>query len=343
MLPATLRLGAVHLTVSDLDRSVAFYEEAIGLRPHSREGAVASMGAGGEDLVVLHEEAGARRAGRHAGLYHYALLFPSRKELARAALRLAATGTPIQGASDHGTHEAIYLPDPDGNGIELAADRPREAWPQPLEYTGGPYPLDLDGLLSAIAGERPRARAGSGLGIGHVHLHVGDLERGLAFYRDVLGFELVTLMPGAAAFVSAGGYHHHLAFNLWRGTGVPPPPPGRVGLRHWTVVLEDPADLAAVRERREPPVSRWRRARAAASSSGIPGASPRSLLATSGEGLDGLWRTGIRTASRGGLCPRPPAETRQEPGQPRANLQPRGSLPASARPERFLAPLPPAL
>jgi catechol 2,3-dioxygenase len=249
LLPATLRLGAVHLTVSDLDRSVAFYEEAIGLRPHSREEAVASMGAGGEDLVVLHEEAGARRAGRHAGLYHYALLFPSRKELARAALRLAATRTPIQGASDHGTHEAIYLPDPDGNGIELAADRPREAWPQPLEYTGGPYPLDLDGLLSAIAGERPRARAGSGLGIGHVHLHVGDLERGLDFYRDVLGFELVTLMPGAAAFVSAGGYHHHLAFNLWRGAGVPPAPPGRVGLRHWTVALEDPADLAAVRER----------------------------------------------------------------------------------------------
>jgi catechol 2,3-dioxygenase len=343
LLPATLRLGAVRLTVSDLDRSVAFYEEAIGLRPHSREEAVASMGAGGEDLVVLHEEAGARRAGRHAGLYHYALLFPSRKELARAALRLAATGTPIQGASDHGTHEAIYLPDPDGNGIELAADRPREAWPQPLEYTGGPYPLDLDGLLSAIAGERPRARAGSGLGIGHVHLHVGDLERGLAFYRDVLGFELVTLMPGAAAFVSAGGYHHHLAFNLWRGTGVPPPRLAGWGCGTGRSFSRTRPISPRCASGREPPVSRWRRARAAASSSGIPGASPRSLLATSGEGLDGLWRTGIRTASRGGLCPRPPAETRQEPGQPRANLQPRGSLPASARPERFLAPLPPAL
>ncbi len=226
MLPATLRLGAVHLTVSDLDRSVAFYEEAIGLRPHGREGAVASMGAGGEDLVVLHEEAGARRAGRHAGLYHYALLFPSREELARAALRLAATKTPIQGASDHGTHEAIYLPDPDGNGIELAADRPRELWPRPLEYTGGPHPLDLDGLLAAVAGEEPRREAGPGLAVGHVHLHVGELERGVGFYRDVLGFELMTFMPGAAAFVSAGGYHHHLAFNIWRGYGVPP---GRTG------------------------------------------------------------------------------------------------------------------
>jgi catechol 2,3-dioxygenase len=249
LLPATLRLGAVHLTVSDLDRSVAFYEEAIGLRLNSHAGAVAAMGAGGEDLVVLHEEAGTRRAGRHAGLYHYALLFPSREELARAALRLAVTKTRIQGASDHGTHEAIYLPDPDGNGIELAADRPREAWPRPLEYAGGPYPLDLDGLLSAIAGEQPRAQAGPGLGIGHLHLHVGDLERGLAFYRDVLGFELMTFMPGAAAFVSAGGYHHHLAFNVWRGEGVPPAPAGRVGLRHWTVVLENQEEVEAVRER----------------------------------------------------------------------------------------------
>ena len=155
-------------------------------------------------------------------------------------LRLAETQTPIQGASDHGTHEAIYLPDPDGNGIELAADRPRERWPRTLEYAGGPHPLDLDGLLATVAGEEPRPVAGPGLAIGHVHLHVGDLERGLGFYRDVLGFELMAFIPGAAAFVAAGGYHHHLGFNVWRGEGVPPAPQGRVGLRHWTVVLDDP-------------------------------------------------------------------------------------------------------
>jgi catechol 2,3-dioxygenase len=245
-LPATLRLGAVHLTVTDLDRSVAFYESSIGLRVHHREDGVVTMGVGDEDLLILYEEQGARRAGRHAGLYHYALLFPSRQELARAALRLAATQTPIQGASDHGTHEAIYLPDPDGNGIELAADRPRELWPRPLEYAGGPHPLDLDGLLATIAGEEARGKASLGLVVGHVHLHVGDLERGLGFYRDVLGFELMTFMPGAAAFVSAGGYHHHLGFNIWRGEGVPPVPEGRVGLRHWTVVLGDPEEIAAV-------------------------------------------------------------------------------------------------
>jgi catechol 2,3-dioxygenase len=250
-LPATLRLGAVHLTVSDLYRSVAFYQNVIGLRLHRREDSVAAMGAGGKDLVVLHEEAGARRAGRHAGLYHYALLSPSREELAHAALRLAATQIPIQGASDHGTHEAIYLPDPDGNGIELAADRPREAWPDLSNpgWDSGPRPLDLDGLLAVVTGEEPRHYADPGLVVGHVHLHVGDLELGLAFYRDVLGFELMTFLPGAAAFVSAGGYHHHLAFNVWRGEGVPSAPAGRVGLRHWTVVLDDPEEVAAVRER----------------------------------------------------------------------------------------------
>src|ERR687897_3307701 len=162
-LPDTLRLGAVHLTVTDLDRSVRFYESAIGLTVHRREGGVAAMGVGEEDLLVLYEVSKARRAGRHAGLYHYALLYPSREELAHAALRLAATQTPIQGDSDHGTHEAIYLPDPDGNGIELAADRPRELWPRPLDYAGGPHPLDLDGLLATVAREEVRGAAGPGL------------------------------------------------------------------------------------------------------------------------------------------------------------------------------------
>lgn len=248
-LSSTLRLGAVHLDVTDLDRSVDFYGEAIGLRLHRRENGVAALGAGGEDILLLYEEPETRRAGRHAGLYHFALLFPSREELAHGALRLAETKTPIQGASDHGTHEAIYLPDPDGNGIELAADRPREEWPRPLEYAGGPHPLDLRGLLGAARGEEVRREADPGLKIGHLHLHVGDLQRGLAFYRDILGFELMTLMPGAAAFVAAGGYHHHLGFNVWRGAGVPPVPAGRVGLRYWTVVLDDQEEVDAVRER----------------------------------------------------------------------------------------------
>jgi catechol 2,3-dioxygenase len=208
-LPATLRLGAVHLTVADVDRSIAWYRRALGLRVHRHDVGEADLGDGAETLVVLHEDAQARPAGRHAGLYHYALLHPSREELARAAVRLAATQTPIQGASDHGTHEAIYLPDVDGNGIELAADRPRGDWPASLGYARGPAPLDLDSLLATVAGEPPSAHVGEGLRMGHLHLHVGDIDDGLAFYRDVLGFELQANL-GSAAFVSAGGYHHHL-------------------------------------------------------------------------------------------------------------------------------------
>jgi catechol 2,3-dioxygenase len=242
-LPAALRLGAVHLTVTDLDRSVAFYQDAIGLQLHSREGDAAAMGAGGEDLIVLHEAPFAREAGRHAGLYHVALLHPSREELARALMRLADTRTFIEGASDHGISEAIYLPDPDGNGIELAADRPREAWP-PDWGDLRPQPLDMHGLIRLVASERPNRQADPGLVVGHLHLHVGDVERGLAFYRDVVGFEVQALLP-SAAFVSAGGYHHHLAFNVWRGTGVAPAPPGTVGLREWTVLLPED-DLTAL-------------------------------------------------------------------------------------------------
>jgi catechol 2,3-dioxygenase len=246
VLPSTLHLGAVQLTVSDLDRSVGFYQDALGLRVHRREDGVAALGAGEEELVVLHEEPGARPAGRHAGLYHYALLFPSREELARAVRRLVVARAAVTGASDHGVSEAIYLPDPDGNGLELAADRPREQWPDyRTMYAIRPEPLDFRDLLASVGDEPTRQHVGPGLRVGHVHLHVGDVERGLAFYRDVLGFDEIADL-GSAAFVSAGGYHHHLAFNVWRGEGVPPPPDDAVGLRHWTIVLDD---VAPVRER----------------------------------------------------------------------------------------------
>ncbi len=128
-LPASLRLGPVRLTVSDLDRSLAWYQRALGLRIQRLEPPTAELGDGEATVLILEEDATAHPPRRHAGLYHYALLYPTREELARAAVRLAATRSPIQGASDHGTHEAIYLPDPDGLGIELAADRPRAVWP----------------------------------------------------------------------------------------------------------------------------------------------------------------------------------------------------------------------
>jgi catechol 2,3-dioxygenase len=250
LLPDDLRLGPVHLTVTDLDRSIPFYEDAIGLATHRRDDGAAALGAGADDLLVLVEEPEARPAGRHAGLYHFALLHPSRLELARAAKRLIATRTPISGASDHNISEAIYLPDPDGNGIELAADRPRERWGDLSDPTavGGPTPLDLHGLLAGVEDEEPQERATPDLAVGHLHLHVGDIDRALGFWRDAVGFEVMTRFP-SAAFISAGGYHHHLGLNTWRGEGVPAQPDGVVGLRHWTIVLDDPGDVAAVRER----------------------------------------------------------------------------------------------
>ena len=250
VLPDELRLGPVQIKVTDLDRSIDFYERAIGLQLSSRENGEATLGAGGEDLLVLREEPNAKPAGRHAGLYHFALLHPSRTELARAVQRLAASGTPIQGASDHGISEAIYLPDPDGNGIELAADRPRERWGDLRDPTTiGPAPLDLEELLATVDGEEPTAHADPGLRVGHLHLHVGDVEEGLAFYRDLVGFEVMTHF-GTAAFVAAGGYHHHLGFNTWRGEGVPAAPEDAVGLDRWTVLLDEES-LAALRERFE--------------------------------------------------------------------------------------------
>ena len=204
-------------------------------------------------MLVL---AGDRRAParRQRAPPHVALLYPARRSCA-GGNALAVAGTPIDGASDHGTHEAINLPDPDGNGLELAADRPRAQWPELSgsgAYAGEPGPLERAGLL-ALAGDRPaappRRHAAPGLAVGHVHLHVPDLGDELRFHRDVLGFDVVTALP-SAVFVSAGGYHHHLAFNLWRGEGIPPAPAaGTLGLRHWTVVVDGAGELEAVRDR----------------------------------------------------------------------------------------------
>ena len=249
-LPAGLRLGPVHLTVTDLDRSIPFYETAIGLELARRDGSSAALGAGGEHLLVLVEEPDARRAGQHAGLYHYALLHPSRLELARAAQRLIDTQVPVSGASDHKISEAIYLPDPDGNGIELAADRGREHWGDLSDPTalGGPQPLDMVSLMALVEGEPSVAQASPELRIGHVHLRIGDVEGALEFWRDLIGFEVMTRFP-SAAFIAAGGYHHHLGLNTWRGEGVPPMPSGTVGMRHWTIVLDSAASVDELRAR----------------------------------------------------------------------------------------------
>jgi catechol 2,3-dioxygenase len=246
-------LGGVALTVTSLDRSIEFYTHVIGLSVAERDAQRAVLvAAPGAPLVTLWEERSAQPPGRRAGLYHFALLFESRQELARAGRRVAEARAPIDGASDHVTHEAIYLPDPDGIGIELAADRPRDGWPdltRPDVYSHGPMPLDIPDLFATITGEPYPAQAGTGLRMGHIHLHVGELDAATRFYRDGLGFAVMTQMPHAV-FVSAGGYHHHVAFNLWRGVGVAPAPSsGVTGLRYWTLQTTDAAELDALATR----------------------------------------------------------------------------------------------
>jgi len=250
LLPAGLRLGAVELTVRDLGRSVAWYERALGLHVLHHGDAHASLGDGRETLVVLHEDPLARPAGRGtAGLYHFALLFGSREELARAGARLAAHRITIEGASDHGFHEAIYLPDPDGNGIELAWDRPREQWPSAEDKAAGaPRPLDFPSLMATVAGEPLTPRVAAGMRMGHVHLHVGDVGEAVAFYRDTVGFELRADF-GVAAFLRVDGYHHHLAVNVWNGRGATAPGPHTAGLRRWTAELPTAEDVKELSRR----------------------------------------------------------------------------------------------
>ena len=250
-------LGSLHLTVSELGRSREFYERAVGLSAVELDDGSIGVGVDrAQPLVVLHGDASAPPLNRRAtGLFHLAILVPSRRDLAFALARLAEARWPLDGASDHLVSEALYLSDPDGNGIEIYRDRPREQWPQRdghLEMAT--LPLDLDGVLGELAGASDLQRsAPSGTRIGHVHLQVSDLAQAEDFYSGLLGFDVMVRGYPGALFVSAGGYHHHLGLNTWHSAGSSPPPPGAIGLRHYEVVLPSSEALDAI-------VARMRRA-----------------------------------------------------------------------------------
>lgn len=252
--PAT-RLGHVHYTTADLDRQIAFYRDILGFKLHWREGASAGLGAGNEDLLRLTELPGARRARGTTGLYHTAFLVPTRWELAHLLKRIAETQTPIQGMTNHGTHYAIYLPDAEGNGIELAWDFPKDRWPktlaQMLQNHRGLYPQEVFRALDENSA--PWEGLSVDTKVGHVHLHVSQLGPTDHFYREVLGFEIPWDLTGAprefaetAIFFAAGGYHHHIGTNVWHGVGAPPPPADATGLRYYTILLPDEDALAQV-------------------------------------------------------------------------------------------------
>ena len=245
------RPGPVALTVPDLRRSLDFYTHRLGLRVHKHQDSVASLGAGDEDLLVLHEMPGARQTRGTTGLYHFALLLPSRAHLGRALAHLVESSTALQGASDHLVSEALYLADPDGNGIELYRDRPREEWTFDADgLRMATDPLDVEGLFAEGArAEEPWSGMPSGTVMGHVHLRVSDLPATEHFYRDLLGLDLMTRFGASASFLSAGGYHHHLGTNTWGGVGVPPLPADAAGLREWTLLVPNEEEIARADER----------------------------------------------------------------------------------------------
>jgi catechol 2,3-dioxygenase len=238
--PATT-LGAVHLTVSDLVASLSYYREAIGLDVLESGDGAARLGSGGSDLLVLVEEPGARPARGHTGLYHFALLVPGRSDLARWLAHAARDRIALTGLSDHFVSEAIYLYDPDGHGIEIYCDRPRELWEGRVRENLTTMPLDVGSLLGELADPESEPFDGlpPGTVMGHVHLKVAAIPETVAFYRDALGFGLMATYGTQAAFLSAGGYHHHLGANTWESAGASPPPPGTAALRHATIVLPD--------------------------------------------------------------------------------------------------------
>ncbi|MFC2969076.1 VOC family protein [Acidimangrovimonas pyrenivorans] len=217
---APLTVARIALTVNDLDKVADFYAGTIGLTPLRRDGETALLGAGERPLIELRRDPAARqRDPREAGLFHTAFLLLGDADLGRWLRALAENRTPIQGASDHGVSKAVYLADPEGNGIEVYADRAPADWPRKGDGLAmGTEPLDLPGLIAGI--ESRWTGAPEGTVIGHVHLQVGALDAAEAFWTGRLGLDVTQHYPGAG-FFSSGGYHHHVGTNVWNSRGAP--------------------------------------------------------------------------------------------------------------------------
>jgi len=265
-LPPGTELGTVFLNYRDLEAGAAFYRDALGLVQLRRSDDVAVLGVAGRPLVGLVAAPAAPAAGRAPGLYHLALRLPDRPSLGAFLTHAARARVRLQGAADHGVSEAIYLEDPEGNGIEVYRDRPRDAWPRRGgSLAMGTGPLDAHGLMGAAhdaaaardggADERsmgvhgPGFQAPLGTVLGHVHLRVADLARAERYYRDALGMDVTQADLPGARFLAAGGYHHHIGLNVWETAGAAPAAAGATGLAWFEVVVPDTSARAAVEAR----------------------------------------------------------------------------------------------
>ncbi|WP_203247176.1 VOC family protein [Sporosarcina beigongshangi] len=230
------RVGEVYLVVSDLERSVKFYQHMIGFDILTQEANKVTLTADGFTPLLLLEEVNnsVERPPGTTGLYHFAILFPDRPSLANALLHLAENEYPVQGAANHQYSDALYLADPDNNGIELYVDYPSEKWERDADggYVGGSYPIDIEGLVNEAnppwTGLPDRTR------IGHMHLQVAELEQVEQFYVDGLGFT-ITSNDNGSLFISKDNYHHHIALNIWSGIGIPSPPENARGLKKFII------------------------------------------------------------------------------------------------------------
>lgn len=249
-LPPAAHVGTVDLQVSDLERSLAYYQQVLGLHLLARGDGGAELGAAGavESLLRLRERRGAARVPHQGrfGLYHFAILLPDRASLGRFVAHLAEVGARA-GAADHLVSEALYLHDPDGLGIEVYADRARDTWQvEEGELRMATLPLDVAGLVAAGGGE-PWTGMPTGTTMGHVHLHVGDLGRASEFYHAALGLDTMVWSYTGALFMAAGGYHHHLGLNTWAGPDAIAARDDEARLLAWQLVLPDETSVSEAR------------------------------------------------------------------------------------------------
>jgi catechol 2,3-dioxygenase len=253
MIPPDTAIGKVRLRVADVEDLATFYERVIGLRAVERDGELVRLGPeGGERLIELVSAPGAPAPPSFStGLFHLAILVPDRAELARSLRRVAEGGWRLTGASDHLVSEALYLQDPEGNGIEIYRDRPREQWNRDNgELRMATLPLDLQGVLDELESseQHPNGMA-PGTRIGHVHLRVAGIPAAEGFYNGDLGLDVMVRSYPGALFLAAGGYHHHLGLNTWQSAGAPPPPEGALGLDRFELVLPNASEVDAAAER----------------------------------------------------------------------------------------------